>query len=276
MKIARIKINNNEHYGIVTENQFQPIKVTRNDLGFENFLVSETANFVSNGSPINLAEADFSWLPPIARPGKVICIGRNYLAHAEETGNKKEEVPLLFSKYPNCMVGHNSSVPYPSHTEYFDYEVELAVIMGKTASKLAESDDPLKYIFGYTVGNDLTARDVQRSEKQWTRGKAFDNSLPIGPTITTSDEMSNPSDKDIWLTVNGENRQLSNTSRLMFDIPYLIRYISQNITLYPGDIIMTGTPSGVGMYMDPPGTLKKGDQVACGVTDVGELRFNII
>ncbi|MHA2031306.1 MAG: fumarylacetoacetate hydrolase family protein, partial [Candidatus Kariarchaeaceae archaeon] len=160
-------------------------------------------------------------------------------------------------------------------TSFMDYEVELAVIIGKSTSTLTENSNPLDYVFGYTVANDLTARDIQKSENQWTRGKGFDHSLPIGPTIVTSDEIFNPNDNDIWLLVNGENRQLSNTSKMIFNVPFLIKYISQLITLEPGDMILTGTPAGVGYFMDPPQPLKSGDEVSCGITSVGELRFTI-
>jgi acylpyruvate hydrolase len=173
------------------------------------------------------------------------------------------------------MIGHLSTIRYPSHTENFDYEVELAVIIGKKVTKLDTQSDPYDFIFGYTIANDLTARDVQKSEKQWTRGKAFDASLPIGPVIVTKDETGLPNSNDIWLTVNGDTRQLSNTSKMIFDIPFLIHYISQVITLEPGDIILTGTPAGVGYYMDPKATLKPGDQIACGVSGISELRFTI-
>ena len=173
------------------------------------------------------------------------------------------------------MTSHLSTVPYPNHTSNFDYEVELAVVIGKQAIKLRDEENPLDYVFGYTVANDLTARDVQKSEKQWTRGKAFDNSLPIGPYIITIDEITDIQDKDIWLTVNGDKRQLSNTSKMIFSVGFLIHYISQVISLNPGDIILTGTPAGVGFYMNPKATLQSGDHIACGITDIGELRFNI-
>ena len=137
------------------------------------------------------------------------------------------------------------------------------------------SKNPLDYVFGYSVANDLTARDIQKSESHWTRGKGFDGSLPIGPTVITRDEVFDPRDKDIWLQVNGENRQLSNTSNMIFDVPFLIRFISEFITLEPCDIILTGTPSGVGYFQDPPAPLKSGDSIACGITDIGELRFTI-
>jgi acylpyruvate hydrolase len=278
MKVARIYREGKEEYGIIKNHDWYPSdNLGRNDLGIENFIMDPVIlNNTIEMEPACSINDDITWMSPIARPGKIICIGRNYLKHAEESGNTAELVPLMFSKYSSSLTGHLNSVPYPNHTENFDYEVELAVIIGKKASKLTEDDDPLDYIFGYTIANDLTARDVQKSEKQWTRGKAFDDSLPMGPYILTKDEIADPSNQEIWLTVNGEKRQLSSTSKMIFSIPYLIRYISQTITLEPGDILLTGTPEGVGYYMDPKSTLQKGDIVACGVTNIAELRFTIV
>ena len=279
MKIARISRDGREEYGIIKNLDWYPYaELVRNDMGIENFLMDQVVlDELSDKEPAcSINDDNITWLSPIARPGKIICVGRNYLKHAEESGNVAEVKPLLFSKYSSSLMGHLNSVPYPDHTENFDYEVELAVVIGKKASKLTESDDPLDYIFGYTIANDLTARDVQKSEKQWTRGKAFDNSLPLGPYILTKDQIEDPFNQEIWLTVNGEKRQLSSTSKMIFSIPYLIRYISQDITLEPGDILLTGTPEGVGFYMDPKSTLQKGDIVACGVTKVAELRFTIV
>ena len=277
MLIGRIYRNKNEEYGIVKNQFWYGVEEwKRNDLGIENFLIDDEFLTPDISEPTcKINNESLIWLPPIARPGKIICVGRNYLEHALEQDKTAEEKPLLFSKYSSSLTGHLSQVPYPQHTENLDYEVELAVVIGKKATKILLDENPMDYVFGYSVANDVTARDVQKEEKQWTRGKAFDYSLPIGPTIVTSDEVTNPSSREIWLTVNSEKRQLSNTSNMIFDIPYLIRYISQDITLEPGDIILTGTPSGVGFYMDPKATLNPGDLVACGITGIGELRFTI-
>ncbi|MCY3410888.1 MAG: fumarylacetoacetate hydrolase family protein [Candidatus Heimdallarchaeota archaeon] len=270
MKIARILRNEEEHYVVIKNNSMYSTNINRDDNGIESMF-----NDIAVGEKLSeISDESITWLPPVARPGKIICVGRNYLKHAEEQNMGAEENPLLFSKYPSNMVGHLSNVEYPSHTENLDYEVELAVIIGKTASRLTEADNPLDFVFGFTVANDLTARDVQKAEKQWTRGKAFDQSLPIGPAIVTRDQII-PLDQEIWLTVNGERRQQSSTSNMMFTVPYLIHYISQQITLYPGDILLTGTPEGVGYYMNPKGVLQSGDNIACGITNVGELRFSI-
>lgn len=274
MRIGRIIRNNEEEYGILQDGKWYPQSFTRSDKGIETFLDQDTVDLnLQNG--IDLDKNPITWLPPIAFPGKILCIGRNYAEHSREQGMDPEQQPLIFSKFPTSMIGHNAEVPYPNHTNHLDYEVELAVIIGKQVHQLSQKDDPWSYIFGYTIANDLTARDVQQAEKQWTRGKGFDASLPIGPTIVTSEEVDKPTDNPIWLEVNGEPRQNSNTSHMIFSIPYLIQYISQTITLEPGDIILTGTPEGVGYYMEPKQTLQKGDAVSCGVEGIGTLEFSI-
>ncbi|MHA2171490.1 MAG: fumarylacetoacetate hydrolase family protein [Candidatus Kariarchaeaceae archaeon] len=277
MRIGRVYRDQEEEYGLIRDNKwFKADEWSRNNLGIENFLENTTLLNTRFDEKCPINDESIKWLPPVARPGKIICVGRNYLEHAKEQGKTSEEKPLLFSKYSTSLTGHQSQIEVPNHTQFFDYEVELAVVMSKRASRLDKQANPLDYVFGYTVANDLTARDVQKSEQQWTRGKAFDLSLPIGPYVITADEVGDPGNLEIWLTVNGDKRQLSNTSKMIFDIPFLITYISQTITLEPGDIILTGTPAGVGFYMDPVATLKPNDHVACGVTGIGELRFSII
>ncbi len=272
MRIVRVLRDGKEEYGYIKNGNYYNVEIwKRNDIGIENFF---NENIKVEGIQYKLDE-NIKFLAPIRRPGKIICIGRNYLKHSEEQGKTAETKPLLFSKYSTSITHHLAQIPYPNHTKFLDYEVELAVIIGKRASKIDE-DEALEYVFGYTVANDITARDVQKSEKQWTRGKAFDNSLPLGPAIITRDEIEDPQNLEIWLTVNGDKRQLSNTKNMIFSIKYLISYISQQITLEPGDILLTGTPEGVGYYMEPKGTLNKGDHVACGVEKVGELRFDIV
>ncbi|MHA2502687.1 MAG: fumarylacetoacetate hydrolase family protein [Candidatus Kariarchaeaceae archaeon] len=274
MKWVRYFNEKREQYGILRNNLLYPQKISRDINGVEEYLTEsfdpqfEVALELSESSTLK-------WLPPIARPGKIICVGRNYAAHSIEQGKEPESIPLLFTKYSTSMTGPNAQVPFPRHSEYFDYEVELAVVIGKTTFDLKPEEDPQDSIFGLTVANDLTARDVQKSEKQWTRGKAFDNSMPIGPSVVPLKDLNDLSNLDIWLKVNGELRQESNTSHMIFSIPYLIRYISQVITLQPGDILMTGTPEGVGFYMDPVSTLQKGDQITSGVSGLDELHFSI-
>ncbi len=274
MKIGRVEINGKEKYVLNNGKSFHFIEgKIRNDEGYERFLGDQ--DFFEKVQVSEKTDLkDVKWLPPIYRPGKIVCVGRNYMEHITEQGKKPEEKPLLFSKYPSNMIGHNSGVKFPRHGKYLDYEVELAVIIGKKMTNVKEDFE--NYLFGVTVANDLTMRDVQKSEKQWTRGKAFDGSLPIGPYIVTIDELNNLQDLEIWLKVNGEERQRANTSQMIYPIGELLAFITEAITLYPGDVVLTGTPSGVGYYMEPKATLNIGDYVSCGVENVGTLNFKVV
>jgi acylpyruvate hydrolase len=209
--------------------------------------------------------------PPVLHPGKILAAGLNYAAHASEGGRKPPERPLIFSKNVTALIGHGDSVRLPRISDKVDYEGELAVIIGKQGRSIASSN-AYEHIAGYTIMNDVTARDLQRSESQWARAKGLDTFAPCGPWLVTTDELTDPHSLDISLRVNGETRQQSNTSDLIFKIPYLIEFISEDLTLRPGDIISTGTPSGVGAYMTPPVFLKRGDIIEISISGIGVLR----
>ncbi|MFD2043607.1 fumarylacetoacetate hydrolase family protein [Ornithinibacillus salinisoli] len=211
---------------------------------------------------------------PIPEPSKIICVGKNYVEHAAEMQSEVPDYPVLFAKFPNALIGPDDEMVKSAETEKFDYEVELTVVIGKEASNVSK-ERALDYISGYTIGNDGTARDLQKRTPQWLQGKSLDNSTPVGPWIVTADEVGNPGDLDIRSFVNGVERQASNTSKLIFDIPYLITFISQLMTLNPGDIIMTGTPNGVGFAMDPPTFLKDGDIIALEVEKIGRMENRV-
>lgn len=206
------------------------------------------------------------------RPGKIVAIGRNYAEHAAETGSALPEKPLIFAIFPSAVIGPGETITWSeSITTEVDWEVELAVIIGKRASKVSE-EDALNYVYGYTIGNDVTARDLQhRIDGQWTRGKSMDTFCPLGPVIVTRDEIEDPQNLNLSLKVNDEMRQDSNTKHMVFSVAYLIHYISQSITLEPGDVLMSGTPAGVGHGMDPKTYLKDGDVVTCTIEGIGEL-----
>ncbi|RIX50337.1 FAA hydrolase family protein [Paenibacillus nanensis] len=210
-------------------------------------------------------------LPPITDPEKIICIGLNYYDHVLESQMEVPKVPVLFPKYNNCLAGHGDEIVIPSEVTQCDYEVELAVVVGKTAKRVPV-ESALDYVYGYTILNDVSARDIQLHEPQWTRGKTIDGFAPTGPWIVTADEISNPGQLGISLKLNGEAMQASNTKELIFDIPYLISFLSRTLTLQPGDIISTGTPPGVGMGRKPPVWLKDGDVVEATVEGIGTLR----
>lgn len=204
-------------------------------------------------------------------PNKMIAVGRNYAEHAAELGNDVPKVPLLFAKLPNTVIGDGDVITWQSSmTRQVDWEVELAVIIGKKARDVSEKD-ALKYVFGYTVANDVSARDLQDSEGQWLRAKSMDTFCPMGSIIVTRDEVPDPQNLAIRTTVNGEVMQDSNTSNMIFSVAYLISHISHIVTLQPGDVILTGTPSGVGKGMKPPRFLQDGDSVTVSIDGICEL-----
>jgi 2-keto-4-pentenoate hydratase/2-oxohepta-3-ene-1,7-dioic acid hydratase in catechol pathway len=205
-------------------------------------------------------------------PGKIIAIGRNYAEHAAETGSALPDKPLIFAKFPSAVIAPNEAISWrKSITQQVDWEVELAVVIGRRAKDVTEAD-ALNYVYGYTVANDVTARDLQQKiDTQWTRGKSLDTFCPLGPYLVTRDEIADPQKLAVKTTVNGEVMQESNTEHMIFSVAHLIAYCSQMFTLEPGDIILTGTPSGVGVGRKPPVFLKDGDVVACSVEGVGEI-----
>lgn len=216
---------------------------------------------------------------PIPRPARnIMCLGKNYAAHAEESyrarGEKAElpAYPLFFTKATTAVTGPFAPVPYdPQISTEIDYEAELAVIIGREGRNISR-DEALTHVYGYTVMNDITARDLQQQHKQFFKGKSLDGSAPLGPWIVTADEITDPQNLRITCTVNGELRQDSNTSLMIFDIAETIAQLSRGMTLLAGDIIATGTPAGVGFARTPPSFLKPGDEVTCTVEGIGAIR----
>ena len=211
---------------------------------------------------------------PISRPSKIICVGANYADHAKEFGHAIPTEPILFSKATTAMGGPTDPIILPAEAQVVDSEAELAVVIGKTASKV-KKEDALSYIAGYTVLNDVTERIVQKGNGQWFRGKGFDGCCPIGPVLVTPDEIPNVEGLRIWQKHNGVFLQDGNTADMMFNIPFLLEYISQGITLLPGDIISTGTPSGIGSAREPKVLMQAGDVVEMGVDGVGSQRAEV-
>jgi len=208
---------------------------------------------------------------PLLNPQKMIFVGLNYYDHAAESNMAVPEVPVLFPKYANSIVGPEDDVVIPAEVAQCDYEVELAVVIGKTAKRVSP-EEAMDCVFGYTVVNDVSARDIQLTEGQWTRGKAIDTFAPIGPCIATKDSIPDPGELELSLTLNGETMQNANTRDLIFGIPYLISFLSRTMTLAPGDIISTGTPPGVGLGRKPPVWLEAGDVTEAYVQGIGTLR----
>src|SRR5262245_52219397 len=215
-----------------------------------------------------------SFLPPVY-PSKIIAIGRNYVDHAIEGGAEPPSAPLIFNKLPNSLSAHNDAIVLPKISSQVDYEAELAVVMGRRARRVSEAE-ALNYVFGYTLINDVSARDLQFGDGQWTRGKSLDGFAPLGPFITTRDEIADVQALSIEGRLNGQVMQSSNTSKMIFSVAYLISYISQGITLEPGDVIATGTPEGVGVFREPPVLLKDGDVYEVTIEGLGTLRNQAI
>jgi 2-keto-4-pentenoate hydratase/2-oxohepta-3-ene-1,7-dioic acid hydratase in catechol pathway len=214
-------------------------------------------------------------LAPIPKPRKLICVGLNYRDHAAETNAEIPAVPTIFSKFATAVIAPGDNIVLPKVSKSPDYEAEFAFVIGKGGRRIAAADWP-KHIFGYTIVNDVSARDYQRATTQWLMGKTFDTFAPMGPSIITADEIADPHALDIQLEINGERMQDSNTRELIFKIPDLIAFLSSVFTLEPGDIVSTGTPAGVGVARKPPRFLRPGDDVVVRIASIGELRNPVI
>lgn len=226
-----------------------------------------------DGVLVPLVRAELN--PPVLAPGKILAVGLNYAAHAAEQNAQPPESPLIFSKCTTALIGPGDAIRLPRISEKIDYEAELAVVILKDAKSVSAAD-AYDYIAGFTIMNDVTARDLQRRERQWARAKGLDTFAPCGPWLVTKDEIADPHSLDLELRVNGEVRQSSNTNDLIFKIPQLIEFISQDLTLRPGDIISTGTPSGVGVYSTPPVFLRDGDRIEITISRIGTLTNSVV
>ena len=222
-----------------------------------------------------VASSDAYWFAPVPRPGKIVCIGLNYRDHAEESGLAVPKTPVIFSKFPTCVIAPGEPVVFPSTSEKLDYEAELAIVIGRLA-KHVSADRAYDYVLGYTAFNDVTARDFQFGDGQWQRGKSCDTFAPMGATIVTTDEIPDPHMLRITMSVNGQVMQDSNTDQLIFRVPQLIEFITKSITLEPGDVIPTGTPAGVGFARKPPFFLKPGDVMDVNIERIGGLGNPIV
>jgi len=250
MRLVRFLLNGLVGYGIFMDDGVQPV-------AWEPF--EESSEDVYQQLP----HADVSLLAPVV-PTKIVCIGLNYRDHAEEFGMEIPEEPTIFLKAPSTVLEPGGTVIYPERSKQVDYEAELAVVIGRNASRVGE-DEALEYVFGYTCGLDMTARDLQMSDGQWTRAKNFDTFCPLGPWVETE---LDPRGLDLSLELNGELKQQSNTSKLIAGVPRLVSFISGIMTLCPGDVIMTGTPSGVG-------PVERGDEIEMSISGIGTLSCHV-
>jgi len=238
--------------------------------------------FFEEGWPAKIAPCDLPGVKmdvrlasPVLRPSKIICLGKNYAEHAKEGGFDNPVSPLIFCKTPNTVNGPFDDILTPRSSGQVDWEVELALVIGrrgKAITRAAARD----HIAGFMVMNDVSGREAQFADSQWFRGKAFDTFAPMGPALVTGDEIEDLENLTLTARVNGEVMQSGNTRDMIFDIPAIIANISQDITLVPGDVISTGTPAGVGIFRDPPVTLKPGDVVECSISGIGTIRNRVV
>ncbi|MCY4544458.1 MAG: fumarylacetoacetate hydrolase family protein [Gemmatimonadetes bacterium] len=236
--------------------------------------VEAVSRAVESGAGTRTPLADARLASPIPRPPKIVCVGLNYLDHATEQNVPLPEHPLLFSKATSSVVGPYDDVVLPAESEQVDYEVELAVVIGKTATAVSEAD-AYDYVAGYTVANDVSARDIQFRQQQWHQGKSYDTFCPMGPWLVTKDEISDPNALAVKLTLNGTVLQDSNTDNLIFNVPTLVSRISSAMPLLRGDVISPGTPAGVGVFRDPKILLKAGDYMETWVEGIGTLKNHV-
>ncbi|MBI1791737.1 MAG: fumarylacetoacetate hydrolase family protein [Acidobacteria bacterium] len=274
MKLATFESHGAPHAGLVRNDQV----VALDGAGFPDLLsviaggpqaLARVTAFAASQAGTPLAQVKL--LAPIPRPPKIICVGLNYRDHAEESKMEIPKVPTLFSKYSTAVIGPGAPIVLPKVSEKPDYEAEFAVVIGRGGRNIP-GVEWREHVFGYTNLNDVSARDYQMATTQWMIGKTFDTFCPMGPWLTTADEIPDPHALDIRITINGEVLQHSNTRHLIFGIPDLIEYLSKVLTLEPGDVISTGTPAGVGFARKPPRWLRPGDEVVVAVEGLGELR----
>ena len=259
MRIARFTTGEDPAYGLVDGAGEKIAEITGDPL-YQRIELTGATHLVE----------DVRLLAPVIPRSKVIGIGRNYAEHAQEMGGEAPAEPLMFLIPNTAVVGPGDPVVIPGFAREVSYEGELAVVIGRLAKDLSV-EEALSSVFGYTVANDVTARDLQRGDGQWARAKGMDTFCPLGPWVVTRDEIADPHNLNVKLTLNDEVVQDGNSSAMMFTIPYLISYLSQNFTLDPGDLIMTGTPPGVGHGMKPPKYLKDGDVITTTVEGIGSI-----
>ncbi|MFZ1971262.1 MAG: fumarylacetoacetate hydrolase family protein [Candidatus Acidiferrales bacterium] len=281
MKLIRFGDHGKEKSGLLLEDG---TRVDVSDAGFdynEEFFgaggLERLRQWVEkNRGKLRLVEPSVRLGAPICRPSKIVCIGLNYRDHAAETGQEVPKEPVIFFKATSSLSGPNDAVVVPKGASKLDWEVELAFVIGKEARYVAKSD-ALDHIAGYVLHNDYSERSFQLERGgQWVKGKSADTFAPLGPFLATRDEIPDPGHLGLWLTVNGATRQKSNTAQMVFDVADLVSYLSQFMTLLPGDVMSTGTPPGVGLGMKPPTYLKAGDVVALGIEGLGESQQRVV
>jgi 2-keto-4-pentenoate hydratase/2-oxohepta-3-ene-1,7-dioic acid hydratase in catechol pathway len=279
MKLIRWINGNKTSTGVIINDEYfdtSSFGEDYNEQFFENDGLDRLQKFVeSNDGKLAKLSKDIGLASPVARPSKIVCIGLNYADHAKETNAQIPKEPIIFFKSTTALTGPNDDVIIPKNSKKTDWEVELAVVIGKRASYVEESE-ALNYVAGYCLHNDLSEREFQLERNgQWVKGKSCDTFAPVGPFLATQDEIADVNNLKLWLKLNGQTMQDGTTANLIFKIPFLISYLSQFMTLLPGDIISTGTPAGVGLGMNPQVYLKPGDVVELGIDGLGISKQNI-
>ena len=279
MKLIRWMNGSKAATGVITNEEYfdtSSFGEDYNESFFENDGLDRLEKFLaSNSGKLPKLSKDIQLAPPIARPSKIVCIGLNYADHAKETNAQIPQEPIIFFKSTTALIGPNDDVIIPKNSKKTDWEVELAVVIGKKTSYVEESE-ALNYVAGYCLHNDLSEREFQIERGgQWVKGKSCDTFAPLGPFLATKDEVKDVDNLKLWLKVNGQTLQDGNTSNFIFKIPFLISYLSQFMTLLPGDVISTGTPAGVGLGMNPQVYLKAGDVVELGIDGLGTSKQNV-
>lgn len=240
-------------------------------------LLEQVKRLISDNPKFRIPRCEVTLSAPIDGMDKVLCIGMNYKDHCEEQNAPVPTEPLVFNKFPSCVVGPFADIPYPEVTEQLDWEVELVIVIGKEGKDISEAD-AMDHVFGFTVAHDVSARDWQLKKNggQWLLGKSMDAFCPIGPAIVTKDEVEDPHNLRLQCLVNGISKQDSNTNQLVFGTQALVSWVSKFCTIKPGDIILTGTPPGVGIFKNPPEFLQKGDVVECVIEKIGSIKNRIV
>ncbi|SEW31051.1 fumarylacetoacetate hydrolase family protein [Natrinema salifodinae] len=278
MQFVRYATDGGPQWGVHRDDEIVPLVGLREDVSYQQltdagFLrVVEDAVDAAADRAFPVSEA--SLLAPVPRPGKIVCVGLNYHDHAEEQDEEVPERPLLFGKAGTAVTNPGDPIVHPSALEEVDYEVELGVVIGRTAKDVSAAD-ARDYVAGYTAINDVSGRDAQFADEQFFRGKSYDTFAPMGPTLVPDDRLD-PSNVDVACRVNGETMQSSNTAEFIFDVDELVEYISAITTLRPGDVISTGTPGGVGIFREPPELLEPGDTVEVEIDGIGTLTNSVV
>jgi 2-keto-4-pentenoate hydratase/2-oxohepta-3-ene-1,7-dioic acid hydratase in catechol pathway len=265
MKIAQYYRNGRLRLGEIKDEVLIPMDFPGTMMDF----IISRSTWKPEGPPQPLESIQFA--PPVSSPSKIIAMGLNYLDHIQESKGEIPKIPLLFSKFPNTLIGHREEITWQNEvTKKVDFEAELAVIIGKTIPQ-GEKTDGMEAVFGYACANDVSARDLQFADGQWVRGKSLDTFCPLGPWIVTRDQIRDPHALRIRCLLNSQVMQDSNTGNMIFRTPDLLAFLSNHFTLLPGDLILTGTPSGVGAFRNPSIYLKDGDKVAVEIENIGRL-----